>query len=143
MLILELDQIEVDHCSQCKGVWLDAGELELLVEMAGAQAGPLNRAIGGGGRKVPGQKRRCPVCRQKMLEVEIEGPPSAGRRIVVDRCRWGHGLWLDDRELGQLIESVGGAPDTEALARLCGRMLKSGHSESRTGKNDVGSDPGQ
>ncbi|MCK7521491.1 MAG: zf-TFIIB domain-containing protein [Ignavibacteriales bacterium] len=30
--MLELEQIEVDYCTSCEGVWLDAGELELLLE---------------------------------------------------------------------------------------------------------------
>jgi len=121
MIVLELDEVEVDYCRQCKGIWLDAGELELLLEMAHAQTGSLHQAITRGGRKPTSQKRRCPLCHKNMLQVEIEGPP----RVVVDRCRRGHGLWLDDRELGPLIESAGGSPETEAVARLCGRLLRS------------------
>jgi Zn-finger nucleic acid-binding protein len=137
MVILELDQVEVDHCLECKGVWLDAGELELLIEMSGAEGGALSRAIEAGGRKPAGEKRRCPVCRKKMLAVDVEGPPL----VTVDRCRYGHGLWLDDRELGQLLESVGGSPETEALARLCGRLLRSERSRPQDGEDDVGTDP--
>jgi hypothetical protein len=129
-IILELDQVEVDYCRACKGMWLDPGELELLLEMAKAQTGPLHRAISSGGHKVAGQKRRCPVCRKKMLQVEIAGPPG----VVVDRCRRGHGLWLDDRELGQLIESAGGHPESEALARLCGRLLRWDRSPTQPAK---------
>jgi Zn-finger nucleic acid-binding protein len=140
MIVLELDEVEVDYCTTCKGVWLDPGELELLAEMAGAGAGPLSQAIEGGGRKIQGQKRLCPACRRKMLEIDVEGPP----RVTVDRCRYGHGLWLDDRELGQLIESVGGSPETEALARLCGRLLRSDRqAPSEGGKDDVGTNPVQ
>ncbi len=32
LIVLELEQIEVDYCTRCAGVWLDAGELELLLE---------------------------------------------------------------------------------------------------------------
>ena len=31
MITLELEQVEVDHCLECRGIWLDAGELELLL----------------------------------------------------------------------------------------------------------------
>lgn len=139
MIILELDEVEVDYCVECKGVWLDPGELELLIEMSGAEAGPLSRVVESGGGKKPSAKRRCPACRRNMLEVDVEGPP----RVVVDRCRYGHGLWLDDQELGQLIESTGGSPETEALARLCGRMLKSERAKSEGGRDDVGTDSSQ
>ena len=120
-IIVELDLVEVDYCRKCKGIWLDSGELEILLEMAGAKPGALHKAVRSGGRKAPGQKRRCPLCRSKMLQVEIEGPP----RVVVDRCPRAHGLWLDDRELGCLIEGAGGSPESEAVARLCSRMLRS------------------
>jgi len=32
MVVLELEQVEIDYCTGCEGVWLDAGELELLLE---------------------------------------------------------------------------------------------------------------
>ncbi len=31
MIVLELDEVEIDHCISCGGIWLDAGELELLI----------------------------------------------------------------------------------------------------------------
>jgi Zn-finger nucleic acid-binding protein len=32
LIILELDQIEIDYCTNCMGIWLDEGELELLLQ---------------------------------------------------------------------------------------------------------------
>ncbi|MEJ2494849.1 MAG: zf-TFIIB domain-containing protein [Ignavibacteriaceae bacterium] len=32
MIVLELNEIEIDYCPDCKGIWLDGGELELLIE---------------------------------------------------------------------------------------------------------------
>ena len=32
MVVLELNEIEIDFCTRCSGIWLDAGELELLIE---------------------------------------------------------------------------------------------------------------
>ena len=31
MIALELAEVEIDHCTDCGGIWLDAGELELLL----------------------------------------------------------------------------------------------------------------
>jgi len=31
MITLELEEVEIDHCTNCGGIWLDAGELELLL----------------------------------------------------------------------------------------------------------------
>ena len=32
MIVVEHDKVEVDHCTNCQGVWFDAGELELFLE---------------------------------------------------------------------------------------------------------------
>lgn len=31
MITLELAQVEIDHCVECGGIWLDGGELEALI----------------------------------------------------------------------------------------------------------------
>ena len=31
MITLELQEVEIDHCTDCGGIWLDAGELEMLL----------------------------------------------------------------------------------------------------------------
>ena len=33
--------IEIDYCPQCRGIWLDRGELDRLVERAEQQAAPV------------------------------------------------------------------------------------------------------
>ena len=135
MIVIEVDQVEVDYCVECKGVWLDGGEMDILLELSGVEPGPLTQAIDGGGSKVPGRKRRCPACGTKLYEVRV---PDA-EQLVIDRCPRAHGLWFDDRELGRLIDSAGGAPETEALARLCGRMLSSERAKKEADDN-VGTD---
>lgn len=35
LLISERQGIEIDYCQQCRGVWLDRGELDKLIERAG------------------------------------------------------------------------------------------------------------
>jgi hypothetical protein len=32
--------IEIDYCPQCRGVWLDRGELDKIIERSAPQAGP-------------------------------------------------------------------------------------------------------
>ena len=32
MITLELEEVEIDYCTDCGGIWLDSGELELLLE---------------------------------------------------------------------------------------------------------------
>jgi uncharacterized protein len=56
--ITERQGIEIDYCSQCRGVWLDRGELDKIIERSSAErsstAPPDQRAYE---RRVPFEKR--------------------------------------------------------------------------------------
>ncbi|TWC68131.1 zf-TFIIB domain-containing protein [Herbaspirillum sp. SJZ099] len=41
LLISERQGIEIDYCPQCRGVWLDRGELDKLIERSAASAMPV------------------------------------------------------------------------------------------------------
>lgn len=36
LLITDRNGIEIDYCPECRGVWLDRGELDKLIERAGS-----------------------------------------------------------------------------------------------------------
>ena len=36
----ERQNVEIDYCPQCRGVWLDRGELDKIIERAAAEAAP-------------------------------------------------------------------------------------------------------
>ena len=36
--------IEIDYCPQCRGVWLDRGELDKIIERSGTQVAPTRGA---------------------------------------------------------------------------------------------------
>ena len=36
----ERQGIEIDYCPQCRGVWLDRGELDKIIERSGSQPSP-------------------------------------------------------------------------------------------------------
>ena len=43
LLITERSGIEIDYCGKCRGVWLDRGELDKLIERAGEQVAMVPR----------------------------------------------------------------------------------------------------
>ncbi|MGR3761896.1 TFIIB-type zinc ribbon-containing protein [Roseobacteraceae bacterium NS-SX3] len=48
--------VEIDYCPQCRGVWLDRGELDKIIERSSAQAAPApgaGAALGGAGHGAP------------------------------------------------------------------------------------------
>jgi Zn-finger nucleic acid-binding protein len=40
LVMSERSGVEIDYCPQCRGVWLDRGELDKIVERSGASASP-------------------------------------------------------------------------------------------------------
>jgi uncharacterized protein len=37
LLMAERNGVEIDYCPQCRGVWLDRGELDKIIEQSSAQ----------------------------------------------------------------------------------------------------------
>ncbi len=120
MLTFELDAIEIDRCETCKGTWLDAGELEYIAEMAGAEQGKLHEALE---RTKEGKvtRRRCPRCGKKLREIEIQGK---GETIVLDKCPRGHGIFFDKGEILKVVSSFSHGGEG-AVARFFSELLKS------------------
>ncbi|RDC73690.1 hypothetical protein DLJ49_06120 [Rhodovulum sp. 12E13] len=40
LVMTERSGVEIDYCPQCRGVWLDRGELDKIIERSAAQAAP-------------------------------------------------------------------------------------------------------
>jgi Zn-finger nucleic acid-binding protein len=99
MITMELQNVEIDHCIKCGGIWLDAGELEILLDDAGKARTLLDsfrQEIA-----VTEQPRRCPICSKKMTKALVgRSKPT----LLIDTCRRGDGLWFDRGELSDVIE---------------------------------------
>ncbi len=44
LLLSERQGVEIDYCPQCRGVWLDRGELDKLIEKASVQQPSVEQA---------------------------------------------------------------------------------------------------
>jgi len=99
MITLELEDVEIDHCTDCGGIWLDAGELELLLGDP-AESKQLLSSFKIDPRATE-NRRRCPICSKKMnkIIIGVSAPP-----LLIDRCPKGDGLWLDKGELHNIFD---------------------------------------
>jgi len=97
MIVLELEQVEIDHCIACGGIWLDSGELEQLFADS-SQAKDLVSSFKQ--MDVKEKMRLCPICLKKMHKVLVTGE---NEQVVIDRCPKNHGLWFDKDELSQVL----------------------------------------
>jgi hypothetical protein len=101
MIVLELDQVEVDNCPRCGGVWLDPDEMDFLLE--GSAGRDEIRANLKFGEPIDEKTHRCPICRHKMEKARVRRR-SDGPGIQIDRCSRGHGTWLDGGELQAIVK---------------------------------------
>ncbi|MCI0498339.1 MAG: zf-TFIIB domain-containing protein [Planctomycetales bacterium] len=117
MIVLELEEVEIDYCTQCAGIWLDAGELELLLDNAD-RADSLLRSFTVA--KADEKKRKCPICLKKMEKVRVGSDED--RPELIDRCPKNHGLWFDRGELQEVLRR-GHFDDAGRIRRLLGDLF--------------------
>jgi hypothetical protein len=111
MVTLELAEpaplgVEVDYCPSCGGIWLDSGELEML--LGGSQeAKQLLSSFKVDYKSRKGRlaactekARKCPICLKKAQKIVVgtSEPP-----LFIDKCRKDHGLWFDRGELEDVL----------------------------------------
>lgn len=139
MVVMELYDVEVDHCLGCRGIWLDSGELELLLEPDDAssiqEAEKIRRdrdnflALIRTCAGVRERARKCPICRGRMEKVICGRRTNAGGRTpddilvdahgaIIDRCARNHGLWFDDGELHTLVETANSGDAGKPYGRI-------------------------
>jgi Zn-finger nucleic acid-binding protein len=104
MMVIEYRKIELDFCTTCKGVWFDAGELDLLLEAGGLKEGKQNLKDV---LRLPDaitseKKRRCPICTVNMKKVRIGGEKG----VMIDACINHDGLWFDGGEVADLLKII-------------------------------------
>jgi len=99
MITLELADVEIDLCIDCGGIWLDAGELELLLGEPEKATQLLDSfKIDSECTEKP---RKCPICDKKMKKIIVGTSKPA---LLIDKCRKGDGLWFDKGELKDILD---------------------------------------
>ena len=98
MIVLELNEVEIDYCTSCDGIWLDGGELELLIE------DEQERELLLSSFKKDSENRekpyKCPICNKRMEKVYV----GENNDVLIDKCSDNDGLWFDKGELKQVIQ---------------------------------------
>jgi Zn-finger nucleic acid-binding protein len=110
LVILELDTVEVDHCFDCHGTWLDTEEIEKLIGES-QSAKVLLKSLKNA--DVDERLYPCPICSSKMKKVWV----GDKEEILIDECKNLHGLWFDKGELNDLVKmaELGGSTQLPEL----------------------------
>jgi Zn-finger nucleic acid-binding protein len=106
MIVVEYNNIELDHCNDCHGVWFDSTELELLLKLLNldSQNLLLEDILKSPETESSEKKRRCPICRSKLKKTTI----GEHHRVLIDACPQKHGLLFDGGEVAQLLKHLAG-----------------------------------
>ena len=46
LAMTDREGVEIDYCAQCRGVWLDRGELDKIIERSARESAPPRTAVG-------------------------------------------------------------------------------------------------
>ncbi len=96
LVTVRIEDIDVDQCDLCAGIWFDAHELERVLRREHVE--PL---LGHGPAHAGDDDRRghCPRCKGEGYLVRLASPKAP---IHVDTCAICGGKWLDGGELDLL-----------------------------------------
>jgi Zn-finger nucleic acid-binding protein len=104
----KIEDIEIDTCPSCGGVWLDQGEVELIAKKMATEVDRLKSVLAPrkGPPPVPSElNTACPACTAPMKEVPVG-------KLHVDYCSRCKGIFLDRGELDAALELVKGSGAT-------------------------------
>ncbi len=109
---MEYKQVEIDYCHSCEGIWLDQGELELLLDKTDGSIDLSDLSGYSRGR------RRCPCCHKKMMKGSF--PHTS---VEVDICPRDGGIWLDSGEIKKIAESAGYSGSLKHIRTFFGELF--------------------
>lgn len=113
MIAVERHAIELDHCINCRGLWFDHEELDLLAELTGISTSGLDSLPSRPGRG----RRPCPRCNATLDEMSVE-------TVQLDRCPRAHGFWFDHGELGRFVRSAESDASLVPISTFLGEVFE-------------------
>ena len=94
-----VEEIEVDQCVTCSGIWFDFGELEKILD-TGSISTLKNEVDNNQGHDA--QKEKCPRCGGVGNIVQVTSLKNA--EVHIDSCSVCYGQWLDGGELEEIAD---------------------------------------
>ena len=96
-------ELEVEECPSCNGLWLEAGTLRRLKDEADPDLAWLDFELWKHPERFEITERpiRCPSCDIPLAAVEY-----GDTGVTVDFCTRCRGVWLDEDELGRIVDRL-------------------------------------
>ena len=112
---VNVSETHVYLCDECEGAWYPVGSLTAVGQTSRESVAGTELAVSLVGDKLVDLEHaaRCPICRIIMNRYTFSLAPE----VKLDECLE-HGTWLDDGELGTIMDSIAAAhADIASLRR--------------------------
>ena len=115
------NDVEVDYCPQCLGIWFDKDELRLAKDKKDDQLKWVDFDIwrDKGKFEVANIDRRCPVDRVPLVQVTYDDSS-----VKIDFCKMCRGIWLDRGEFKQIMVYLKKKADYDVLNHYTKNLSK-------------------
>jgi membrane associated rhomboid family serine protease/Zn-finger nucleic acid-binding protein len=94
---IHYEDIEIDACMHCGGLWFDSNELDQVVHAYDPNYHHKEPIVKTLGQRIGTSSKKCPHCKELLITHQFE-PRSD---LKIDICESCHGIWLDKGELDQ------------------------------------------
>ncbi len=92
LVMSERQGIEIDYCPTCRGIWLDRGELDKIIERAAADMAP--------------QAPQAPIAPQAPMPPQAPYPPQGGYDPRYGHGHHGHGYHPHHKRKKSWLEEI-------------------------------------
>jgi Zn-finger nucleic acid-binding protein len=97
LITISIEDIFIEYCPKCFGIWLDFGELEKLLKKKISNKKLLSN------KEVPEyvnrMHKKCPLCKKNMIIKK-----DYNSNVYIDICNICSGIWLDTGELTKILK---------------------------------------
>lgn len=108
-----IEDVKVEECQQCKGIWFEDGELREVKDIAEPDTNWLDFEIWKHEDRFRSEPRNlaCPKCSQNMVAVDYD---KTG--VAINYCPECRGTWLEKGEFKQIINALNNEMANKSLS---------------------------
>jgi len=119
-----IDEVDIDECRSCQGIWLDADKLRLLKDRTDPDLQWMDFELWDHADRFRIAERPiiCPACSVPLVAIDY-----ADTGVTIDYCTGCRGVWLDADEFAKIIEHL----SEDLLAMESSEYLKASLEEAK------------
>ena len=123
MGIQKIEDVEINICKKCSGVWFDQDELRKAKDSSDPDLNWMDFEIWKNEEKFKFSQKpvQCPKCNIDMVEIDY-----ANTRVKIDYCPKCQGSWLDEGEFHNIIDHLNFELANKSISDYVKASLKEG-----------------